>query len=199
MRGGLTYSGGSASTVDLWFSSGHIPAKACWYPHRPRFNQFYGRSQLIGAWRPWRRLGWKDAVEEVIDAAVFRAGYKGPVVKHPTEDMQTAKVGIPATQADGEGNPRRNARDVARQIVEWVKAGAGFTIPSAQYPPTQGGGPKWSIEWPDHVMDVRPLIEAAKYLEDQIFYGVGVPPELVKGGGTGQRLQRVVHPPVRHS
>ena len=171
--------------VNLWFASESIPAKACWYPHRPKFNQFYGRSQLIGAWRPWRRLGWRDAVEQVIDAAIYRAGYKGPVVRHPTEDLQTAMSGVPATRADGGGNPRRSARDVARQIVEWAKAGAGFTLPSTQYPPAQGGGPKWDVEWPDHVMDVRPLIEAARYLEDQIMLGIGVPPELVIPGGTG--------------
>jgi hypothetical protein len=172
--------------VNLWFSSGSIPAKACWYPHRPRFNQFYGRSQLLAAWRPWRRLGWRDAVEQVIDAAIYRAGYKGPVVRHPPGDSAAiAKSGIPATTTDSQGNPRRNNRDVARQIVEWAKAGAGFTLSSEQYPPTQGGGDKWSIEWPDHVMDVRPLIEAAKYLEDQIMLGVGVPPELIKAGGTG--------------
>ena len=175
----------SGGQINLWFASEHIPAKAAWYPHRPRFNQFYGRSQLMGAWRPWRRLGWRDAVEQVIDAAVYRAGYKGPVVRHPPEDMQTALSGVAATQNDSRGMPRRSARDVARQIVEWAKAGAGFTLSSAQYPPAQGGGLKWDIEWPDHVMDVKPLIEAAKYLEDQIMLGIGVPPELVKAGGTG--------------
>lgn len=172
-------------TIDLWFSSGNIPAKAAWYSHRPRFTQFYGRSQLIGAWRPWRRLGWRDAVEQVIDAAIYRAGYKGPVVRHPPEDMQTARTGIPATTADSSGGMRRSAQDVARQLVEWAKAGAGFTLSSAQYPPAMGGGDKWSIEWPEHVMDVGPLIKAAQYLEDQIMLGIGVPPELVKAGGTG--------------
>lgn len=171
--------------VDLWFACGSIPAKGCWYAHRPRFGSHYGRSQLIGAWRPWRRLGWRDAVEQVIDAAIYRAGYKGPVVRHPKESMQTAQSGIPATRNDGQGNPRRDARDVALQIVQWAKAGAGFTLSSEQYPPAMGGGNKWAIEWPEHVMDVRPLIEAAKYLEDQIFYGIGVPPELVRAGGTG--------------
>jgi len=171
--------------VDLWFASGAIPSKVCWYPHRPRFNQFYGRSQLIGAWRPWRRLGWRDCVEQVIDAAIYRAGYAGPIVKHPPEDIQTSRSGIPATQIDGAGNPRRSARDVARQMVEWAKAGAGFTMSSAQYPPTMGGGPKWSIDWPTSVMDVMPLVNAARYLEDQIFYGIGIPPEMIRAGGTG--------------
>lgn len=172
-------------TIDLWFANEHIPAKGAWYPHRPRFQQFYGRSQLVGAWRPWRRLGWRDAVEQVIDAAIYRAGYKGPVVRHPMEDSQTAQTGIPATRNDSRDMPRRSAQDVARQIIEWAKAGAGFTLSSVQYPQAQGGGPKWSIEWPDHVMDVKPLIEAARYLEEQIMLGIGVPPELVKAGGTG--------------
>ena len=171
--------------VDLWFAEKNIPAKAMWYPHRPRYNMFYGRSQLFGAWRPWRRLAWRDGNEQVIDAAVYRAGYKGPVVRHPMEDMQTAMTGVPATAADGRGMPRRSARDIARQMVEWAKAGAGFTLSSAKYTQAQGGGNKWDIEWPDHVMDVRPLIESAKYLEDQIMLGIGVPPELVRAGGTG--------------
>lgn len=172
--------------VDLWFASEAIPAKACWYPHRPRFNQFYGRSQLMGAWRPWRRLGWRDAVEQVIDAAAYRAGYKGPVIRYPPgHSAPTAKQGIPATTVDGQGGSRRENRDAARQFIEWAKAGAGFALSSEKYADSQGGGYKWDVEWPDHVMDVRPLIEAARYLEEQIMLGIGVPPELVKAGGTG--------------
>ncbi len=170
--------------VDLWSASGSIPAKACWYPHRARFNQFYGRSQLIGGWRPWRRLGWRDAVEQVVDAAVYRAGYRGPMVRHPPGySAATAKSGVPATSQDGAGAARRENRDVARQMVEWAKAGAGFTLSSELYPNTSTY--KWEVDWPDHVMDVRPLIEVAKYLEDQIMLGIGVPPELVRAGGTG--------------
>lgn len=171
--------------VDLWFACGAVPAKACWYAHRARFGHVYGRSQLLGAWRPWRRLGWRDGVEQVIDAAIYRGGYCGPIVKHPMEDAQTARSGIPATQLDGANHARRSARDVARQMVEWAKAGAGFTMPSAMYPQTMGGGPKWEIVWPTQVMDVTPLVEAARYVEDQIFYGVGVPPELIRASGTG--------------
>lgn len=182
---GTTPDESKGGQTDLWFASEHIPAKAAWYPHRPRFGQFYGRSQLAGAWRPWRRLGWRDGVEQVVDSAVYRAGYCGPIVSHPLEDMQTAQQGIPATRADGRGMPRRSARDVARQMIEWAKAGAGFTIPSEQYPQSMGGGPKWSVVFPEHVMNVDPLINVCKYLEDQIMLGIGVPPELVRAGGTG--------------
>lgn len=172
--------------VDLWFANEQIPAKAAWYPHRPRFNQYYGRSQLISAWRPWRRLAWRDGVEQVVDAAIYRAGYCGPIVKHPPgETAGTNQTGIPATRVDAGGQIRRNNRDIGRQMIEWAKAGAGFTIPSDQYPQAQGGGPKWDIIFPEHVMDVNPLIVSAEHLEEHIYLGIGVPPELVKAGGTG--------------
>lgn len=172
--------------VDLWFASNNIPAKACWYPHQPRFGQFYGRSQLTGAWLPWRMIGWRDGMDTVINAAVYRAGYKGPIVRHPVGGSPpTAQTGIPATQLDGQGMSRRDNRDVARQMIEYAKAGAGFTMSSENYPDAQGGGKKWEIEWPDHVMDVSPLIEAARWCEDRIMLGIGVPPELVQAGGTG--------------
>ena len=171
------------SSVDLHFATETVPAKACWYAHRPRASSLYGRSQYTGAWLPWRMIGWKDGMDSVINAAVYRGGYSGPIVQHPPEDMQAAQEGIPATRLDGAGKPRRSARDVARQMVEWAKAGAGFTHSSAVYPGTNV--PKWAIKWPDHVMDVRPLIEAARWAEERILLGMGVPPELIKAGGTG--------------
>lgn len=171
---------------DLHLASDTIPAKACWYAHRPRAGSLYGRSQFTAAWLPWRMLAWRDGMDQVINAAVYRAGYRGPIVRHPPgSSAPTDGVGAPATRPDGAGMPRRENRDVARQLVEWAKAGAGFTLSSEQYPQAAGGGNKWDVEWPDHVMDVRPLIEAARWAEDRVMLGIGVPPELVKAGGTG--------------
>lgn len=170
--------------VELWLGNSRIPAKACWYSHRPRFGQLYGRSQLTAAWRPWRRLGWRDAVEQVIDAAIYRAGYRGPVVYYPPgHSAPTSRQGVPATQVDIQGGSRRENRDAARQIGEYSKAGATIALSSEHWPNSNNA--KWKIEWPEHVMDVRPLIEAARYLEDQIMLGIGVPPEMVKAGGVG--------------
>ena len=91
--------------ADLWYASASVPAKACWYPHRPRFNRLYGRSQLLGAWGAWRDTTGQSSACWGLDAAIYRGGYSGPIVKHPLEDAQTAKPGIPATQNDGQGNP----------------------------------------------------------------------------------------------
>jgi hypothetical protein len=171
--------------VDLWTASADVPAKGVWYAHNPRYSQYYGQSQLLGAWRPWRRLAWRDGAEQVIDGGVFRFAYAGPQVRYPEEDFQAANVGAPATTLDSQGRPRRYARDVARQLAEWIKTGAGVGIPSNAYPPELGGGPKWDVKWPEGVLDVDPLINYARWLEGQIKYGVGVPPELLEASETG--------------
>jgi hypothetical protein len=171
--------------VDLWLASRDVPAKGLWYAHDPRYHIYYGQSQLFGAWRPWRRLGWKDGAETVIDTGVYRFGFSGPIGRYPEEAVQTAQPMVPGTALDSQGRPRRWARDVMRQICEQIKAGAAVGLPSGKYPTEQGGDYKWGIEWPDHTIDVDGLINYAKYLQDQISYGVGVPPELLQAGETG--------------
>lgn len=171
--------------VDLWMASRDVPAKALWYAHDPRYHTYYGQSQLFGAWRPWRRLGWKDGAETVIDTGVYRFAFPGPIVRYPEEAVQTAQPGVPATTLDSQGRPRRWARDFARQMGEQAKAGATIGLPSAKYSVEQGGDFKWMLEWPEHTINVDGLINYAKWLQDQISYGIGVPPELLQAGETG--------------
>lgn len=171
-------------SVDLWLASDDVPAKGLWYAHNPRYSQYYGQSQLLGAWKPWRRLSWKDAAETVIDTAVYRFGCGGVTIRYPEEDYQ-AQPGAPATTVDSQGNPRRYARDTARQMAEWYKSGAGIGLPSSKYPQELGGGDKWAAEIPKSTLNVAGLIEYVKYLMDMIRYGIGVPPELLEASETG--------------
>lgn len=178
----------SVGVADLWMASKDVPGKGMWYAHNPRYSQFYGQSQLLGAWRPWRRLGWKDGAESNIDLGFYRFWCRGPVVYFPDEDMQTGTAApAMATAFDSQGRPRRFARDVARQLAEWYKSGAGVGLPSAKYSSDMGGGDKWKLELPDSTLNVEGGIVYAKHLWDQIRYGVGVPPELMESseGGSG--------------
>lgn len=169
-------------TVNLFFSDGQIPAKGLWYAHNPRFNALYGQSQLLGAWRPWRRLAWKDGAETVIDGAVYRLGYQGPVVRYPPNDPQ-APTGSAQTTLDSQSNPRKYNRDLARMIIEQAKAGAGAAFSSSR---DQHGNYLWDLEWPSTTLQgIDGLIGYAKYLKDEITDGVGVPPELLQASDTG--------------
>jgi hypothetical protein len=173
-----------SGTKDLWLATDDIPAKGVWYAHCPRYHRWYGQSQLLGAWRPWRRLAWKDGAETVTDGGIYRFAYAGPVVGYPEEDLQ-GPPGSVATTADSQGRPRRYARDLARQMAEWFKAGAGVGLPTSKYPADLGGGDKWTFTIPKSTLNISGLIEYVKYLIDQIRFGVGVPPELFEASETG--------------
>ncbi len=167
--------------TDLWLGTPDIPAKGLWYAHNPRYSQFYGQSQLLGAWRPWRRLAWRDAAESVIDGGIYRFAYAGPVIRYPEEDY-ASQSGTPGTTLDSQGRPRKYARDIARQLSEWYKTGAGIGLPSSKYP---DGQDKWEFSLPESTLNVDGLINYAKYLCEQISYGVGVPPELLNAAESG--------------
>src|SRR5262249_5902837 len=161
-----------------------LPAKALWYAHNPRYNHWYGQSQLLGAWKPWRRLGWKDGAEQSMDGGIYRFAYCGPKIRYPEEDYQ-GQPGAPATSLDSQGRPRRYARDMARMMAEQYKAGAGIGLPSTMCPPEMGGGPKWDAEFPESTLNISGLIEYVKYLIGQVRFGVGVPPEIFEASETG--------------
>jgi hypothetical protein len=172
--------------VDLWLATKDVPAKGVWYAHNPRYNQFYGQSQLLGAWRDWRRVATKGAAETVLDGGFYRLGYCAPLIRYPDEDLQTV-MNVPGTQMDSQGKPRRPARDMARMMSEQMQAGAGMGMPSKKYPPEMGGDYMWDVqEWRGE-FDGSNLIAYVEHLYKQIAKGIGTPIELIEAmeGGSG--------------
>ncbi len=170
--------------VDLWMASGDIPAKGIWYAHNPRYSQYYGRSQLVGAWLPWRRAAWKDGAEQNVDMAVYRFGTPPILGRYPNEDIQNP-AGTPYSKADSQGLPRTSARDMMRRILDQLKSGASVGLPSDRYAQEMGGDFKYSIEMLKLSIQIKELDAHIKTLYDQIAYGIGVPPELIQAAETG--------------
>lgn len=179
-----TQGGPSGGRADLWFASGAVPAKGLWYTHNPRYNRFYGQSQLLRAWRPWRRLASKDGAETVLDGGFYRGAFSGPLVRYPEENLQGAQ-GQPATFQSNAGQYFRDARDFARQMAEYMKAGASIGLPSTCYPPDLGGKYKWEVEWPENHFDGGPVLAYVEHLIKMTREGIGVPNELIEAAETG--------------
>lgn len=167
--------------LDLWSGTDDIPAKGVWYAHNPVDGMLYGRTALADAWRPWRRVASKDAMETVADGGMYRFAYAGPQIFYPEETYE-APLGSPYATMDSSGKPIIYARDMARMMSEQAKAGASFGFPSAT---DDKGQRKWAIEWPKSTLEINGIIEYLKYLYDQIRYGIGVPPELLEAAETG--------------
>lgn len=161
-------------TVDLW-GPGYYPAKGLWFAHKPHYNRWYGRSQLYGAWRPWRRLATRDGGEEIIDGGVYRFAYQGPVVRFPP--------GSSAATVQQAGAEAWDNAEYARQMGEQVKAGAVIALPNTVDPITNQ--PQWAFEWPQTVINVDSLLNYNKSLKDEISLGIEVPPEILQASDTG--------------
>lgn len=174
---------GSSKDLDIWMAGEEVPAKAMWYAHCPRFQKFYGQSQLMGAWRPWRRLAWKDGAEYVLDMAMYRFGVGAFIARYPNEDLQGPNPGAGNTTLDGQGNPRRYARDIMRQIGEQFKAGGVIGLPSKR---DEKGNYLYDVEVPaGSFVGMETLINGCRELEKGITRGIGVPPELLEAGESG--------------
>jgi len=169
--------------LDLYMAGEAIPAKGLWYAHNPRYNTFYGQSQMVGAWRPWRRAAWKDGAESTLDMAAYRGGVGWVVGRFPGDDLQGPSPGAPNTTLDSQGNPRRFARDIIRQIIEQAKAGAGIGLPNVR---DAKGEYKYSLEILQGLADqLDKLVTYLDHLYDQITQGIGVPPELLEAAESG--------------
>lgn len=161
--------------VDLWGPSVGL-AKGFWYAHNAQHGEFFGRSQLLGAWRPWRRLAWQDGGEDVIDIAVYRFGVRGVICGYPPDSP---------TFDPSKRDPRNPTnQEKARFIAESFKAGASLSMPTTQY---QNGTPQWTLQVPggSEQLNVDSLINYTGSLEKKISMGIGVPPELLQASETG--------------
>ena len=163
---------GAKGPVDLWTAKPGLPAKGFWYSHHPRFNRHYGRTQLYAAWRPWRRLSGRDACEDIMDAAVYRLGYQGPVGRFPGEDAQSQIT----------GTVKQSLRSKMLEMCENAKAGMSVAFSSRR---DEHGQFVYDLQWPEHTINVSGLIEYGKYLQDQISWGIGTPPELISASEVG--------------
>jgi hypothetical protein len=174
---------GGSKPLDLWMAGDAIPAKAMWYAHNPRYNTYYGQSQMVGAWRPWRRAAWKNGAESVLDMAAHRGGVGWIVGRYPPDDLQGPNPGAPNTTLDSQGNPRRFARDIMRQIIEQAKAGAGVGLPNTL---DAQGNYKYNLEILQGLADkLESMTGYLDHLYDQITQGIGVPPELLEASESG--------------
>lgn len=169
---------GAEGKALLWGPS-KWPAKGFWFAHNKRWNKWYGRSQLLCAWRPWRRVGGRDGLEECLDGAWYRFGYRGPVIRYPLK-------AYPKRGTSGESCDSTDydvARESARQFAEQAKAGVSLALPNTR-------DAKGEYEWVLENMDPAPislggLLDVVKQVLGEIAYGIGVPPELLEASEVG--------------
>lgn len=144
--------------------------KAYWSVHNRAAHRWYGQSLLYGAFPPWyekwARRGFRDARQMFY----YRYAFRGPVIHYPQGSQPPASGSAP-------GTPPRDNRYLAQEMGDKWAAGATVTFPSSD--PTKGVG--WTLEDPVSLAAPDGLMEYGRDLNDEIWEGMEIPPEVASG------------------
>jgi len=152
--------------------------KFFWHVHNRDRHPYYGQSRLHGCYQPWIEKWMPGAFRDSRKLFFYKYAFAGPTVRHPPGMVNTEVAGV-----------QRPAKDLAREIGEKSRNGAVVTMPNDVDP---NGNPLWSLE-PASVMAAPPgLMEYGHDLDDEIWEGMGVPPEVGRAEGTGAYAGRRV-------
>ena len=145
--------------------------KCFWTIHARDSHIWYGRSRLRGAFLAWHEI-WSDhGYRDQRRMWFYKNAYAGPKVGYPPG----------ATPSEIPGNPPLDHREIAQEIVDKMVSGTGITYPVLGQSP-QGG---WVIEDAKPISIPEGLLEYGDQLRDEIWEGMGIPPEVARAEGTG--------------
>lgn len=140
-----------------------------WGVHNRSQNQWYGRSRLRGSFMAWNEI-WSDhGYRDQRRVWFYKNAYAGPKIGYPPGSAPPERLG-------DEPTPHRQ---IAQEMADKMVSGTGVTYPTV----SEGAQGGWVIE------DARPinipegLLEYGDQLRDEIWEGMGVPPEVARADG----------------
>ena len=145
--------------------------KCIWFVHARDQHAWYGRSRLRGSFLAWYEI-WSDlGYRDQRRTWFYKNAYAGP------------KVGYPPGSAppEIEGDMPTPHRVIAQELVDKMVAGTGVTYPVISGD-SKGG---WIIEDANPISVPEGLLEYGDQLRDEIWEGMGIPPEVARAEGTG--------------
>ena len=153
--------------------------KGFWHVHWRTHHPWYGLSRLYGAHIPWWEM-WSDGGYRDIRRLWFhKNAFEGGIMYHPPGITRT-KDGLQISN-----------KDLAREMIEKKRTGGTLTLPN-----TQGGEGvrSWEYQTPQSNPVPAGLSEYGQSLKEELFEGMGIPPEVFQnatsgfGGMTGRQI-----------
>ena len=144
--------------------------KGFWHTHWRTHHPWYGLSRLYAAHIPWWEM-WSDGGYRDIRRLWFhKNAFEGGIMYHPPGITRT-KDGLAISN-----------KDLAREMIEKKRTGGTLTLPN-----TMGGEGirSWEYVAPQPNAVPAGLMEYGASLKEELFEGMGIPPEIFEGGGQG--------------
>lgn len=170
---GVRFLGGvRVGQVDLRFP------KAFWHAYRPEAESSYGWSILRGAHQPWADKSLEGGACDVRRLFMHKDAYGGADLTYP-----------PGSTILSDGADPTPNRDIAREIVEQIKAG-GVTTRPADFDP-QTGNNRWELTRATIPGNPQHILQFPKDLDIEILRGLEIPDDVLisENGGAWQGKQ----------
>lgn len=144
--------------------------KVFWHVHARENQKYYGLSRLFGAYAAWWEIWTEGGARDIRRMWFYRNAFDGGIMRYP----------IGYTQIENGG--RINNRDLALEMLAKKRAGGYLVFPNQ----TDGQGNQvWQYEPPTSASAPPGLAEYMVFLTNEELEGLGIPPEVVEGGGGG--------------
>jgi hypothetical protein len=150
--------------------------KVFWTVHDRKSNRWYGRSRLQGAFEPWWETSQPKGYRSIRHLWFYRHAFSGGVLYYPDGTTQDPDTGEEVANAL-----------IAQEMLDRKETGSSLALPNRT-----GDNRDW--EWEDAKSSQVPegLLDYGDILRDEMWEGIGVPPEVAKNEGTGSFAGRRV-------
>lgn len=145
--------------------------QAFFHSHNTDPGEHYGQSCLMGAYSPWADKWLDGGALDVRRLFMHKDAYGGCSLGYPDGE----------TYIDGMSQPIPN-RDIARQIVEQIRAGNTIVRPSQR---DANGNELWPIERAQVASNPQHILQYPKDLDSEIRTGIGIPDGILNDDGGG--------------
>jgi hypothetical protein len=145
--------------------------QAFFHSHNADPGEHYGQSCLMGAYSPWSDKWLDGGALDVRRLFMHKDAYGGCSLGYPDGE----------TYIDGMSQPIPN-RDIARQIVEQIRAGNTIVRPSQR---DANGNELWPIERAQVASNPQHILQYPKDLDSEIRTGIGIPDGILNDDGGG--------------
>ncbi len=144
--------------------------KVFWHTHQREKNRLYGQSRLFGAYPAWWEIWTEGGARDVRRMWWYRNSFGGGTMYYP--DGYTK---IP-------GGAVIHNRDLALDILSKIRSGGYLVFPNKT---DTNGKQLWQYEPPTAAISPQGLDTYMGTLTNEELEGLGIPPEVIQGGGGG--------------
>jgi hypothetical protein len=168
-----------ASSTNEWAEAQETylrPPKCVWFVHDKKYNRWYGRSRLEGAFDSWWEMWMPKGFRGIRHSWFYNYAYSGGVLYYPDGSTQDPETGdeIPNSV-------------IAQELLDRKETGSSLALPNKT-----GDNRDWEWEEPSGNKAPEGLMEYGEALRDEMWEGIGVPPEVAKqedgGSFAGRRV-----------